>query len=123
MTGRSAEANRVNGLITPCRPMSLEASAGKNPVTHVGKLYNVTARRIAEELVAEVPEIAAAECFMVSRIGTPVTTPALLQVKLATRDGAPAAQFKRRVEEVAMDCLSHIPQLIDDFIAGTVEVF
>ena len=45
VTGTSAEAgddgqvgrgNRVNGLITPYRPMMLEAAAGKNPVPHVG---------------------------------------------------------------------------------------
>ncbi|MHA1487030.1 MAG: methionine adenosyltransferase, partial [Promethearchaeota archaeon] len=50
ITGTSAEAgddgevgrgNRSNGLITPCRPMSLEAVCGKNPINHVGKLYNV----------------------------------------------------------------------------------
>jgi S-adenosylmethionine synthetase len=47
VTGTSAEAgddgqvgrgNRVNGLITPCRPMCLEAAASKNPVSHVGKI-------------------------------------------------------------------------------------
>ncbi|MCK6460764.1 MAG: methionine adenosyltransferase, partial [Planctomycetes bacterium] len=52
VTGTSAEAgddgevgrgNRVNGLITFDRPMSLEAAAGKNPVSHVVKIYNVTA--------------------------------------------------------------------------------
>ncbi len=46
VTGTSAEAgddgevgrgNRVNGLITPYRPMSMEATAGKNPVNHVGQ--------------------------------------------------------------------------------------
>ena len=55
VTGTSAEAgddgqtgrgNRANGLITPCRPMTLEALAGKNPVTHVGKLYNAAASRL-----------------------------------------------------------------------------
>ncbi|MEM0484566.1 MAG: methionine adenosyltransferase, partial [Pyrobaculum sp.] len=35
MTGRG---NRANGLITPMRSMSLEAAAGKNPVSHVGKI-------------------------------------------------------------------------------------
>jgi len=47
ITGTSAEAgddgevgrgNRSNGLITPCRTMSLEAVCGKNPINHVGKL-------------------------------------------------------------------------------------
>jgi S-adenosylmethionine synthetase len=132
VTGTSAEAgddgevgrgNRVNGLITPCRPMSLEAAAGKNPVTHVGKIYNVAARDIAETLVATVPEIAAAQCLMVSRIGTSVTNPAIVQVKLATRDGIPIDNVKRRVKEVTADRLSRIPNLIDDFVAGTIGVF
>ena len=71
VTGTSAEAgddgqvgrgNRANGLITPFRPMMLEAAAGKNPVTHVGKIYNVIAREIAETLIADEPDITAAQC-------------------------------------------------------------
>jgi S-adenosylmethionine synthetase len=132
VTGTSAEAgddgqvgrgNRVNGLITPCRPMSLEAAAGKNPLTHVGKIYNVLAREIAETLVATVPQIAAAQCLMVSRIGSPVTNPAILQVKLATRNGLPVSQFMQRVEDITADRLAGVPKLIDDFIAGKIGLF
>ena len=132
VTGTSAEAgddgqvgrgNRANGLITPCRPMSLEAAAGKNPVSHVGKIYNILAREIAETLAAKVPEIAAAHCLMVSRIGAPVTNPALVQVKLAVRDGLPAIQMKPLVRGIVTHQLSRIPQLIDDFITGAIEVF
>ena len=121
--GQVGRGNRVNGLITPCRPMSLEAAAGKNPVTHVGKLYNVVAREIAETVVAKVPEITAAQCFIVSRIGMPVTNPAVLNVKLATQDRSPVDRFKPFVEEVVADRLARTPKLIDDFIAGTVAVF
>jgi S-adenosylmethionine synthetase len=112
VTGTSAEAgddgevgrgNRVNALITPCRPMSLEAAAGKNPVTHVGKIYNTLARDIAAALT-RMPETAAAQCTMVSRIGAPVSSPALAQV-------------------VVVDQLSRAPKLIDDFVAGTIAVF
>jgi S-adenosylmethionine synthetase len=132
VTGISAEAgddgqvgrgNRVNGLITPCRPMSLEAAAGKNPVTHVGKIYNVLAREIAEKLVATVPEIAAAQCLMAGQIGAPITEPAMLQVRLATRDGMPADRLRPRVSEIAAEGLARAPKLVDDFIAGTIEVF
>ncbi len=132
VTGTSAEAgddgqvgrgNRVNGLITPCRPMSLEAAAGKNPLTHVGKIYNVVARRIAEALAATVPQISAAQCLMVSRIGAPVTHPAIVEVKLATRDNYPAAQLKPRVEEITSDALNGIPKLAGEFIAGNIEVY
>jgi S-adenosylmethionine synthetase len=132
VTGTSAEAgddgqvgrgNRVNGLITPCRPMSLEAAAGKNPVTHVGKLYNAVAREIAEALIASIPKFTGAHCLMVSRIGAPVNRPALMQVRLATTDELPVAQLKQRVQEIAADHLSRFPKLIDDCIAGTIEVF
>jgi S-adenosylmethionine synthetase len=132
VTGTSAEAgddgqvgrgNRVNGLITPCQPMSLEAAAGKNPVTHVGKICNVIARDIAEALVATVPEIARAQCLMVSSIGAPVSEPAIMHIKLATRNGAPADGLRTRVEEVAADRLASIPGLVEAFVAGTIELF
>jgi S-adenosylmethionine synthetase len=131
VTGTSAEAgddgevgrgNRVNGLITPYRPMSLEAAAGKNPVTHVGKIYNVVARDIAEAIVAADTGIAAAQCLMVSRIGNPVTRPAITDVKLATKDGAPIDRFEGPVEDVVSGCLSRIPQLIEGFITGAIDV-
>ena len=110
VTGTSAEAgddgevgrgNRINGLITPGRPMSLEAAAGKNPRTHTGKIYSVTARAIAEMLVADVAEVAEAQCIMVSQIGRPLSEPAAIEVKLATRGGpldraAPARRGHRR---------------------------
>jgi S-adenosylmethionine synthetase len=132
VTGTSAEAgddgqvgrgNRVNGLITPCRPMSLEAAAGKNPVTHVGKIYNVIARDIAESLVATVPEIARAQCLMVSSVGAPVSEPALMHIKLTTTNGAPADGLRSRVEEIAAERLASIPGLVDAFVAGTIELF
>lgn len=131
-TGTSAEAgddgevgrgNRINGLITPCRPMSLEAAAGKNPVTHVGKLYNVTAHNLAQALVQGVPEIVAAQCLLVSRIGAPVTSPALIQVKLATHDAIALQSFRRQVEDIAAAELARIPKLTVDFVAGTIPVF
>lgn len=132
VTGTSAEAgddgevgrgNRVNGLITPGRPMSLEAAAGKNPVTHVGKLYNVAAREIAAAIVENVPEITAAQCLLLSQIGAPVIRPALVHLKLTTADGMPVLQVQPRVEEIAQEHLSHIPKLIDTFVAGSIEIF
>ncbi|MBX9945778.1 MAG: methionine adenosyltransferase [Reyranella sp.] len=132
VTGTSAEAgddgqvgrgNRVNGLITPFRPMSLEAAAGKNPVSHVGKIYNVVARHIAETMVMTVPEVAAARCYLVSRIGSPVTEPALAHLRLATHDGSPALGLKTKIGEIAERELQGIPAWIDRFVAGTVDIF
>lgn len=85
MTGTSAEAgddgeagrgNRINGLITPFRPMTMESVAGKNPVTHVGKLYNITAGLIAQRLVDEVADVAEAwNVSLSARLAAPSISP------------------------------------------------
>ncbi|MBS7288733.1 MAG: S-adenosylmethionine synthase, partial [Candidatus Freyarchaeota archaeon] len=48
------------------RPMTLEATAGKNPVSHVGKTYNIAARKIVERLIKEEPSVEQAFCYIVS---------------------------------------------------------
>jgi S-adenosylmethionine synthetase len=48
--GAVGRGNRVTGLITPMRSMSIEAPAGKNPLDHTGKLYGVMARQLAVRL-------------------------------------------------------------------------
>jgi S-adenosylmethionine synthetase len=132
VTGTSAEAgddgqvgrgNRVNGLITPMRPMSLEAAAGKNPISHTGKLYNVVACRIAERLVAELAEVAAAECYLVSRIGVPVTSPSVVYLRLQTRDDIPLDAVQPKAAEIAHDQLGRIRRLVDDFVEGTLDLY
>ena len=131
VTGTSAESgddgevgrgNRINGLITPCRPMSLEAAAGKNPVSHVGKIYNAVARQIAE-LLAQSPAIVRAECLMVSKIGSPVTEPAIVQIKLAAADASPAESYAEEANDITADCLRGIPSLVEDFVAGTIPLY
>jgi S-adenosylmethionine synthetase len=132
VTGTSAEAgddgqvgrgNRLNGLITPYRPMIIEAVAGKNPVTHTGKIYNVVAGEIAAALVAEEPDIVAAQCLLLSEIGAPVTEPALLHLRLATRDGLQVANFEKSAKEIARDHLERIPEMTDAFITGKISIF
>lgn len=98
--GAAGRGNRVGGLITPSRPMSLEAAAGKNPLSHVGKIYNVLAPRIAADVVAEIDEIEAADCWMVSRIGQPVREPWVVQLALHTRDAADPERFRASVEAI-----------------------
>lgn len=121
--GQVGRGNRVNGVITPCRPMSLEAAAGKNPVSHVGKIYNVLAPRIAQAIVSSIPDIAAAGCLMVSRIGQPIASPAIVQVKVASRDGLPIERFRPNIEEIVADRLNGMEKLIDEFLAGAIDVF
>lgn len=132
VTGTSAEAgddgevgrgNRVNGLITPFRPMSLEAAAGKNPVSHVGLLYNVAALRAAEAIVAALPGIAQAQCYLVSEIGRPVTEPAIAHLRLATHDGGPLDSLAERAGEILREEIRALPGLSERFARGEIELF
>ena len=120
VTGTSAEAgddgeagrgNRANGLITPGRPMTMESIAGKNPVSHVGKLYNYAARSIAESIVRDVPDAEAAECYLASRIGSPVTEPQLTHIRLATREGRPPAELCTSIEPIVRHHLAGLDTL------------
>ena len=80
VTGTSAEmgddgavgrGNRSNGLITPNRPMSLEATCGKNPINHVGKIYNLLSTEAANQIAAEVDGIGEVYLRILSQIGRP----------------------------------------------------
>jgi S-adenosylmethionine synthetase len=132
VTGTSAEAgddgqvgrgNRANGLITPYRPMSLEAVAGKNPVTHVGKLYNVMAARIAAAAVAEVPGVTEAYCYLLSQIGRPIDAPQLFEVKVRSAEPAALDSLRPKVEAVARDTLAGIRTLWREAMEGRIAVW
>jgi S-adenosylmethionine synthetase len=92
--GQTGRGNRANRLITPFRPMTLEAVSGKNPVTHVGKLYNVAALRLAAALFDEVSEISEAECYLVSEIGAQIDEPKLAFIRI--RGTTPICRGKLR---------------------------
>ncbi len=78
--GLVGRGNRSNGLITPMRNMSIEAPCGKNPVYHVGKLYNVAANIIANRIFDETG--CENEVHIVSQMGADLRNPWFLYVKI-----------------------------------------
>jgi len=121
--GEVGRGNRANGLITPYRPMNMEAVAGKNPVTHIGKLYNIVARQITETLVEEFGEISDAYCYLLSQIGSPVSEPRVIDLKLKLQQGADINALKFDVEEIVHDRLSNISKIRKQILAGLVRVY
>ncbi len=128
VTGTSAEAgddgeagrgNRTNGLITPSRPMTMESLAGKNPITHVGKLYNLAASLLADELVRSVPAISEAECLLTSCIGRPITDPAIACLRLRVRGGNLAA-VRADAEAICRRNLAQVDRLWESLLDGTL---
>ncbi|MFB6145027.1 MAG: methionine adenosyltransferase [Candidatus Nanohaloarchaea archaeon] len=122
VTGTSAEmgddgsvgrGNRVNGLITPNRSMSMEAASGKNPVTHVGKIYNLLSSKIAREINQESGEFA--QVKILSQIGSPIDEPLVVHVSSeAGRDS---------IEEVVLENLKDVTRVTDLVVKGELDTF
>jgi S-adenosylmethionine synthetase len=132
VTGTSAEAgddgevgrgNRTNGLITPGRPMTIEAAAGKNPVSHIGKLYNVIAGQVARDLVASLPGVSAAECVLVSQIGRPIDEPQIVQLRVSASDHRLPVEPGVGAEEIVRQNLARLPNLSEQLAAGEIALY
>lgn len=103
--GQVGRGNRINGLITPYRPMSLEASAGKNPVSHVGKIYNHFAMELSKAICSH-GFAEEASVFIVSQIGKPITQPQFIDIKLKNQSAD-----KKQVEALVNEKLGEMPQM------------
>jgi S-adenosylmethionine synthetase len=107
--GVVGRGNRVNGLITPLRPMNMEGASGKNPVYHVGKLYNLAASRLAHRLHEETG--GHAEVHMVSATGEPLDQPWRVLVRLSCPDVRVEA-----VQALVLETLAGFPALTQELV-------
>ena len=97
-SGQVGRGNRVNGLIPIGRPIGTEAAAGKNPMSHVGKVYNILSHRLAREICQTVAGVRGAYVLLLSRIGDPVDRPLMANAQLSMERGRRAAEVAGQVE-------------------------
>jgi S-adenosylmethionine synthetase len=131
-TGTSAEmgddgsvgrGNRANGLITPAREMSLEAASGKNPFNHIGKIYNLLANELSEEIHEEVEGVEEATVKLLSQIGSPIDEPQVAAVNVHTAEGVSAGEVEYSVESVVDDGLEDVTSITQRIINGELNTF
>ncbi len=120
--GATGRGNRGNGLITPMRPMTMEAIAGKNPVSHVGKIYNVLAQKAAGE-IAEIDEVKEAYVTFVSKIGSPIDQPLLKGVRISSTDFRLTSVLESRINGIVDYWLESTDDLVEEFVKGTLTVY
>jgi len=117
-SGQVGRGNRVNGLIAFHRPQSLEATAGKNPVSHVGKIYNVLAHRLAGLIHTRVAGVSEATVWLVSRIGRPIDEPQLAQVGLRLAPGATLSDVAPGARAIVEEELARLPAFCAELAEG-----
>jgi S-adenosylmethionine synthetase len=131
-TGTSAEqgddgsvgrGNRANGLITPNRSMSMEATSGKNPVNHIGKIYNLLSTEIAKAVVDEVDGIREVRVRLLSQIGQPIDAPHVADASLVTEDGVAVGDVEAEVEAVVDRELADVTAITERVIDGDLSTF
>ncbi len=125
VTGTSAEqgddgsvgrGNRANGLITPYRPMSMEATSGKNPVNHVGKLYNLLSKEIARDIA----DAGADQVYVriLSQIGSPIDQPLACDVQIIADK-----EIESKAKKITDEWLARITEMTDMCAKGTAQTF
>ncbi len=132
VTGTSAEqgddgsvgrGNRANGLITPNRSMSMEATSGKNPVNHIGKIYNLLSTDIAHTVVEETPSIRDLRIRLLSQIGRPIDEPHIADAFVVTDGSNSVAAVEDDIIRVIDEELADVTSVTERVIHGELQTF
>jgi len=132
VTGTSAEmgddgsvgrGNRCNGLITPNRPMSMEATSGKNPINHIGKIYNLLSTMMARECVEKVDGIEEMYIRLLSQIGKPIDMPLVASVQVLPKKGFTLKDLNNEIEGIVNENLANVTCITEKVIRGELKTF
>jgi len=121
-SGEVGRGNRVNGLISLNRPFCSEAAAGKNPVSHVGKIYNVLTYKIARDVYEQVPEVEEVYIWLLSKIGTPIDHPAIAAAQVIMKGNNHIKTVKRKIKEVLDYELENIDKFCMELAQGKIPI-
>jgi len=121
-SGQVGRGNRVNGIIPLNRPVGSEAAAGKNPVSHVGKIYNVLTHRIANQVYEKVPGIEEVYIWLLSQIGKPVDQPAIAAAQTIMKPNTSIEDAREDIQEVIDFELENIDKFCKDLACGKISI-
>jgi S-adenosylmethionine synthetase len=121
-SGQVGRGNNVIGVIPLNRPMSSEAAAGKNPVSHVGKIYNLLSYRIANRVADNVAGVKEIYIWLVSAIGQSIDMPAVCSAQVVPSEGFTVGDVTPGIEEVIAYEFEHLDQFCNDLATGKINV-
>ena len=122
-SGQVGRGNRVNGVITLNRPMGTEAAAGKNPVSHVGKIYTLLTHQIADRIYQEVEAVDEIYVWLCSQIGQPIDQPLVASAQAILAQGAGLPDVEEPIRAIIQEELAQIPRFTQRLIRGELRVW
>jgi len=120
--GQVGRGNRPTGVIPLNRPTCSEAAAGKNPVSHVGKIYNLLTYEIANRVYEKVPGIKEVYVWLLSQIGRPINEPKVAGVELILDKGVEFKATSKLASEIVRAELNSINDFTDRLTQGKIPV-
>jgi len=122
-SGQVGRGNRVNGLISLNRPFCSEAAAGKNPVSHVGKIYNILTFNLAKHIYEEVPDVEEVYIWLLSRIGSPIDQPAVAAAQVIMKGTKSLDMVRREISDVLDNQLENIDKFCTKLAEGETKPY
>ncbi|HWP22824.1 MAG TPA: methionine adenosyltransferase, partial [Candidatus Binatia bacterium] len=117
-SGQVGRGNQVNGVIALGRPRGSEAAAGKNSISHVGKIYNVLSHLLAERIHREVPGLKDVIVWLSSRIGAPIDEPRVAAVQVKLEAGVKMADLTESIRQRVCGAFERMPQFCGELARG-----
>jgi S-adenosylmethionine synthetase len=121
--GNTGRGNRVNGLISPMRQYSMEATAGKNPVNHTGKILNALSVLTAREIVKKLPTVRESYVRILSRIGNPIDQPLIASAAVVLEKGGRLSAVRGDVESILDESLADVRRVTGLILQKKIELF
>ncbi len=121
-SGQVGRGNNVIGVMPLNRPVSSEAAAGKNPVSHVGKIYNILSYRIADEVSKRVNGVKETYIWLLSNIGQPINEPKVVSAQVILEDRISLGEVSPEIEEVIAHEFEHLSEFCMDLASGKINV-
>ena len=122
-SGQVGRGNKVNGVIPLNRPTSAEASAGKNPVSHVGNIYNFLSFKIAKEIYRKVSGIEEVYVWLVSKIGRRIDRPAIANAKVILEKNTELKEVKEKIEDIFSRNFEELPRFCRELAKGKYKIY
>ncbi len=121
--GQVGRGNKVNQVIALNRPMSTEAAAGKNPISHVGKIYNLLSHTMAHEIYKRVDGLREIYIWLCSQIGVPIDRPLIASAQVVLEPGVDLADVETPVTEAIEQQLAGIYTFTQRLARGELPVW